>query len=233
MILVHGLPPTPPLPSPSPFCIKLETWLRMAQFAYEARSDYSPFRAPTGKAPYVTLEDGTVIGDSHLIIRALSQRPSVALDRWLGPKERAMTTLIQRTVENHLYNAILFQRWHQPSGFAVVRATYFARMGAPARWLIPGLARRNVVRMLRLEGTSRHTPENIFAAATEDLDALAQVLGDRPYFCGDRPSTVDAVVYGPLAAMHLAPFPGPLQDTLRARPTLVRFVERIRGRYWP
>ncbi|MEZ4235012.1 MAG: glutathione S-transferase C-terminal domain-containing protein [Myxococcota bacterium] len=83
------------------------------------------------------------------------------------------------------------------------------------------------------QGIGRHTQEQILSFAEEDLDALVHVLGDRPYFCGDRPSTADAVAYGALAAIHLAPFPGPLQDAMRARSTLVRFVERMRERYWP
>jgi glutathione S-transferase len=233
MIVVHGFAPMPPLPSPSPFCIKMETWLRMAQFAYQARADYSPLSAPKGKAPYVTLEDGTVVADTHYIVQALSKRPAVTLDRWLGPRERATTTLVQRTVEDHLYFVLLYQRWMLPDGFRRVRSLYFAHMGAPARWVVPYLARRSVAAAVRGQGVARHTVDEMIASAIEDFDALVQVLGDRAYFCGDRPSTADAVAYGGLASIHLAPFPGPLQDAMRARPTLVRFVERIRERYWP
>ena len=233
MIVVHGFPPLPPLPSPSPFCIKLETWLRMAHFAYEARSDYSPLRAPKGKAPYATLEDGTVLSDTHHIIRTLSSRPAVTLDRWLGPAERATTTLIQRAVEDHLYFAILHQRWIPPEAFQTVKRTYFQHMGPPARWVVPHLARRNVRRAVKFHGLGRHTTEQIVAFAEEDFTALAQFLGDKPYFCGDRPSTADAIAYGALSAIHLAAFPGPLQDAMRAKSTLVRFVERVRERYWP
>jgi glutathione S-transferase len=233
MIVVHGFAPMPPLPSPSPFCIKLETWLRMAQFAYQARADFSPLRAPKGKAPYATLEDGSTVADTHLIIRTLSKRPAVTLDRWLGARERATTTLIQRTVEDHLYFVVLHQRWVVPEGFRIVRRTYFNHLGAPARWVVPYLARRNVRAAVRYHGISRHTQDEIVAFAVEDFDALVQVLGDRPYFCGDRPSTADAIAYGGLAAIHLSPFPGPLQEAMRARSTLVRFVERMRERYWP
>jgi glutathione S-transferase len=233
MILVHGFAPLPPLPSPSPFCIKLETWLRMASFAYEVRADYSPLTAPRGQAPYATLDDGSVVADSAHIIGILAQRPAVTLDRWLGPRERALTTLVQRTVEDHLYYALLYSRWIDPDGYRVLRRTYFQGSFAPTRWLGAWLGRRRVRRTLWLKGTSRHKPTEIWSAAAHDLDALVDVLGNKQYFCGDRPSTVDAIAYGTLASLHLAPFPGPLQDAVRARPTLVRFVERVQLRYWP
>ena len=232
MIVVHGFAPLPPLPSPSPFCIKLETWLRMAGLPYEPRGDFDPFRAPKGTAPYVTLEDGSVLADSHHIIGALSRRPEVTFDRWIGPRERAVTTLIQRTVENHLYHAILYTRWVEPAGFAILKGAYFGNLGPPMRWLVPHVARRSVRKTLQLEGTSRHAAAEIVAGADEDLEALAVTLGERPYFCGDEASTADAIAYGALACLHLSPFPGPLQDAVRSRPTLVRFVERMRERYW-
>ncbi|MEQ1504483.1 MAG: glutathione S-transferase family protein [Myxococcota bacterium] len=233
MIVVHGFAPMPPLPSPSPFCVKLETWLRMAQFAYEARWDYNPLRAPKGKAPYVTLDDGTVLADTHHIIRKLSERPGVTLDAWLGPKERATTTLVQRTIENHLYFAVLRERWIEPDGWKILPGAYFGHMKPPARWVVPVLARRSARKITWFEGTGRHTRAEVIAAAEEDLDALVSVLGDRPYICGDRPSTADAIAYGTLASLLWSPFPGPLTDATRARPTLVRYAERIRERYWP
>lgn len=233
MIVVHGFAPMPPLPSPSPFCIKLETWLRMAQFAYEARADYNPFRAPKGKAPYVTLEDGTVLADSHQIIKVLSGRPAVTLDRWIGGRERTTTTLVQRTVESHLYNAILYTRWVEPAGFAILKGAYFGNYKPPARWVIPHMARRKIRKTLQLEGTSRHTIAEILGGVEEDLDALQFTLADRPFFCGDKASTADAIAYGALASIHFGPFPGPIQDQFRTRPKLVRFVERMRERYWP
>lgn len=233
MIVVHGFAPMPPLPSPSPFCIKLETWLRMASFAYEARADYNPLRAPRGQAPYVTLEDGSVVADTHQIIKVLSSRPAVTLDRWIGGKERATTVLVQRTVENHLYSAILYTRWHDEAGFGVLKQTYFGGSYAPVRWTLPHIARRKVLGRLHAEGTSREPAAEILAGAEEDLDALQFTLGDRPFFCGEKASTADAVVYGGIAGIHLGPFPGPLQDAVRARPKLVKFVERMRERYWP
>jgi glutathione S-transferase len=130
-IVVHGFAPLPPLPSASPFCVKLETWLRMASLPYEARADFAPFRAPKGKAPYVTLEDGSVLSDTSFILERLGQRPEVTLDRHLTPEQRALSLLVQRTVENHLYFAILWTRWIDADGWAILQGTYFQDTPAP------------------------------------------------------------------------------------------------------
>jgi glutathione S-transferase len=230
-LVVHGFPPLPPLPSASPFCVKLETWLRMASIPYEARPDFNPMRAPKGKAPYVTLEDGSTLSDTAHILEKLSQRPEVTLDAGLTPEQRALSVLVQRTLENHLYFALLWARWIDPAGWAILQRTYF--QGMPMPWLIARIARRKVSATLYYEGTGRHDPAEILASAVQDLDALQGILGDRPYFCGDRPTSVDATAYGMLASALLAPFPGPLQDAVAQRASLAGYVERMRARYWP
>lgn len=54
-IVLRQTPPCWGMPSTSPFCIKLESWLRMAGLAYEARVLKGPPRSPNGKVPYVEL----------------------------------------------------------------------------------------------------------------------------------------------------------------------------------
>jgi glutathione S-transferase len=232
VIIVHGFAPVPPLASPSPFCLKLETWLRMAGLPYEARADYAPFTSPKGKAPWVTLEDGASLSDSEHIVRALAARPDVTLDHGLTAADHARATVIRRTVEDHLYFALLQARWVRDDGFAILRNAYFETMAWPVRQVVPSLARRGVVKATWFQGVGRHSDQEVDAAAIEDLEALSVLLGDAPYFLGDAPRSLDATVYGALANVLWGPFPGPMQDAVRARPNLVAYCERIRDRWW-
>lgn len=53
MITLHQPPPPPGwnVPNMSPFCVKLETYLRMAKLPYQTAPG-NPLQAPLGKIPY-------------------------------------------------------------------------------------------------------------------------------------------------------------------------------------
>ena len=70
MIKLYQFKPAWGLPNPSPFCMKVETYLRMAGLPYEAINGALPFKAPKKKLPYI--EDGTqLIADSGFILEYL------------------------------------------------------------------------------------------------------------------------------------------------------------------
>ena len=85
MIRLYQYAPALGLPNASPFCMKLETYLRMAQLPFVAPqiSLRDIGRAPKGKLPYV--RDGTtVLADSTLIIDHLKATYGDPLDAWLS-----------------------------------------------------------------------------------------------------------------------------------------------------
>ena len=69
-LTVYHLPGRWGLPSVSPFCLKLDAFLRIAGIAHEAITAATPFGGPKGKAPWITL-DGETLGDSSLIVEYL------------------------------------------------------------------------------------------------------------------------------------------------------------------
>lgn len=58
-------------------------------------------------------------------------------------------------------------------------------------------------------------------------------LGDRDFFSGQQPSTIDAIIYSYLAPLLKTPLPNPvLQNHLKACTNLVKYVSRISQRYF-
>jgi len=53
MIKLYQFEPAFGLPNASPFCMKLETYLRMAGLAFEIVPRASLFKAPKDKMPYI------------------------------------------------------------------------------------------------------------------------------------------------------------------------------------
>lgn len=63
---------------------------------------------------------------------------------------------------------------------------------------------------------------------------LSAKLADNKYFCGDKPSSLDALIFGYLAPLlHLSLPNDRLQMHLCSYPNLVRFVESILSIYLP
>jgi glutathione S-transferase len=124
------------LPNASPFCMKLETYLRMAGLPFELDNSGDVMKAPKNKLPYID-DDGTIVADTSFIIEHLKARYGDPLDAALTPVERALATAFQRLFEENLYWAVLHSRWVPPQAWAKTRPGFFAAMPAPLRWFVP------------------------------------------------------------------------------------------------
>lgn len=80
MITLFQFPAAFNVPNASPYCLKLETWLRLAGLEYQVKVVSDPRKAPKGKLPYVRIE-GEAIGDSEIVIRTLGERYGVTRRR--------------------------------------------------------------------------------------------------------------------------------------------------------
>lgn len=233
MIVVRGLPPVWGTPSPSPFVIKVLTWMRMARVEHELVPLRGPPRSNTGKIPYVELPSGEIVSDSSRILARVGKDHGVDLDAGLSERDRALARLLQSTLEGHLYFAAgLYERFATPEGWACTRRDYFRHMPAPIAWLAGLLVRRNALRNLHGQGTGRLPREEVAALARADLDALAATLGDQPFLLGDTARTIDATALGFFWAISSHPFESASRTALESRPNLVAYVARMRAAYW-
>jgi len=220
------------LPNASPFCMKLETYLRMAQIPYSCRYGMYQLRAPKKKLPYIKDEDGRIVADSHLIIDHLKATRGDPLDAALTPAQRAQATLILRTLEDSLYWALLHARWIDARGWPLTRPAFFGALPLPLRWLIPPIARRALAQQLYAQGAGRQQPQDIYAIGAADLAALSQLLGAQDYFLGAQPSSVDAAAYAFLANILDVPLEVPLLQAARSHANLGAYCARMRARYY-
>ncbi|OUL37466.1 hypothetical protein BV372_00405 [Nostoc sp. T09] len=61
-------------------------------------------------------------------------------------------------------------------------------------------------------GIGRHSSEEIFILISADFQAISNFLADKPFFMGDKPTTVDATVYAYIANTIKPPFKSPIID---------------------
>jgi glutathione S-transferase len=217
------------MPNLSPFCTKLETYLRMAGWAYEFRpADFR--RAPKGKIPYVTI-DGELLGDSQLIIEELERRRGNTLDAHLTEMQRATGHVVRRTLEEALYFILAYHRWADDSAWQVYRPVIGQGMPAPVRLALP-LIRRGIRKSLRSQGTARHSAAEIAAMGVADLAALEVLLGEQEFLFGSRPSTCDASAFASIEGIAAFPHDSELRRYLLRSANLMRYRDRIRARWF-
>jgi glutathione S-transferase len=219
------------VPNLSPFCCKLETWLRITGIPYEVVDTTNPRTGPLGKVPFIE-DAGVHIGDSSLIVDHLRRTRGVDPDARLGDAQRATALLVQRTLEEHYAFIILYTHFIRPEGWRQTRA-YFDRLPALVRPLVVRLVRGSQKQILFRQGVSRHADEDIIKAGISDWRAVGAFMSDGPYFFGDEPTTIDAILFGALATTVLTPIESPIRDFLRSQPKFVDYAERMRARYFP
>jgi glutathione S-transferase len=231
MIRLYQFRPVFGLPNASPFCMKVETYLRMAGLAYECPRGADVRKSPKGKMPYIE-DEGTIVADSAFIIDYLKRKYGDALDSHLGAAERAAALACQRMLEENTYWAVLYFRWLDEAGWKLTREAFFGWMKPPLKWIVPPLARRIVRRELHGHGMGRHARDEIDAIGRKDLTAAADFLGDQAFFMGARPSSLDATAYAFLANVLWVPIESPLKAHARQRPQLEAYCRRMKEKYF-
>ena len=230
MITLYQFSPAFGLPNPSPFCFKVETYLRMIGEPFETKRG-NPQKAPKGKLPFIK-DGGTVIADSQHIVQHLVKTRGDKLDQGLSDKDRALGHAIRRMVEEGLYFGLVYSRWVEEVGWTKGKTELFAAMPAIARALVPTLARGMVKKQVNAQGTGRHAQEDVFAMMEADVTALAALLGENPYFLGQNPTSVDATAYSFLALMLWSPLHDTVTGAVKKHANLVAYCERMKARYY-
>jgi glutathione S-transferase len=226
MIRLHQFPPVFGR-NVSPFTLKLETWLRLAGLPYQIVPTRNPGQGPKGKLPFIEDDDGTVLGDSSLIIAHLMRTRGIELDRELSREQRAQALALQRLVEDHFYFIGVWSRWMDPEGWQSFGPALFGSLAPPLRQIIAPFVRRQVRHSLHAQGLGRHSRTELYAMGRADLEALAVALNDRPFFFGERPTTIDAIAYGCLDNLINLPIETELKRIAQDFPNLAAYCARM------
>lgn len=219
------------IPNLSPFCCKLETWMRIAGVPYEVVDTSDPRKGPKGKLPFIE-DGGRRIADTSLIVDHLARTRGVDLDAHLDTSERAIVLLVQRILEEHYAFVVLYTHFIRADGWRHTCAT-FDNVPAVIRPLVAGLVRERMRKILWTQGVLRHSDQDIIEAGLRDWRAVLAVMSGGPFFFGKEPTGIDAVVFGALATTLLTPIESPIRDFLRTQSACAAYAERMRARFFP
>ena len=147
-------------------------------------------------------------------------------------EQKAIAYLITKSLDENLYFVLVYSRWAREDTWPLLNKTFFGKLPLLMRTIIPKIVRRQVLKELQGQGISRHSNEEIQNILRLSLDSLSTLLGDKEYFFGAKPSSLDAVVFGLLSQFILVNFNNPFNAIAKSYPTLVHYCERIRQNYY-
>lgn len=232
MIELHQFPRALGLPNMSPFCMKVETYLRLTRTPYQHVDLFDPRKAPKGKGPYI-VDGGETISDSNFILDHLKKKYGDPLGEGLSAQERARHHALARMLEEHTYFIVVADRWLEPENAARVRELWFGKVPAPFRGLVFAMVQRDIRRTVWGHGIYRHSLDERMQLLAKDLQALTDTLGDAPFFGGDTPREIDAVAFSFIATMLTNAFPGRLRDLAASYAGLVDYNARTGHKVFP
>ncbi|XP_028836161.1 failed axon connections homolog [Denticeps clupeoides] len=231
-IILHQFSrPANGVPSLSPFCLKMETYLRMVDLPYQNYFDGK--LSPHGKMPWIEYNHKQVSG-TEFIIDFLEEELGVSLNKSLSPQEKAVSRAITRMVEEHFYWTIAYCQWVDNLEETQKMLAADGPLGDLLKRILSHLTGGAVRREMYGHGIGRFSKEEVYALMEKDMRTLATLLGDKKYMMGSKMTTVDATVFGHLAqAMWTLPGTQPEQLIKGELINLAMYCDRIRRKLWP
>jgi glutathione S-transferase len=189
-------------------------------------------KAPKGKLPYIE-DNGKIIADSSFILKYLKETYGDTLDDDLSKSDKAIAHAFIKMIEENLYWTLVHARWKLDHNVAILSKEFFGGIPFPLNKIIAFIAQKNIMKALYKHGMGRHSDEEIVEIGNRDLQALSDFLGNKTFFFGDKPTTLDAVAYGMLVEMIRVPiFTAPIFDRAKSYKNLVEFTDRFHQNYF-
>lgn len=232
MLTLHGFSKNFGLSDPSPFVFKVDAYLRMAGIPFDKNSQFSNLKkAPKGKLPFID-DEGEIIADSQFIIEHLEKKHGHPLDSHLTEQQKAIAYLTTKSIDENLYFALVYSRWQDDESWPRVKNAFFGKFPVPFKWIVPRVARKQVIRTLHGQGISRHSKPEIQDICRKTFQALSDLIGENHYVFGDKPCSLDATIFAFLAEFILAELDNSFNEIARSYPVLVKYCQRIFKEYY-
>uniref|UniRef100_T1JRY4 GST N-terminal domain-containing protein n=1 Tax=Tetranychus urticae TaxID=32264 RepID=T1JRY4_TETUR len=224
------------LPSSSSHCLKLETFLRMANIPYENVDHKMRYKSSKGDMPFVEL-NGREIAETDVIVEELSKEFKVDLNSDLTADQKVIAHALESMLENHTAWIIKHWRFKHPQEFLKVsgtdiKKTINSKLPQSVLNFMFKIGFKSNIKDLIGHGIGRHDADQVYATGRKDLEMLSNALGEKEFFFGDKPRLLDAEAFSILAQFIFVPFENYDEFIKNDTPNLFKFVERMKERYW-
>jgi glutathione S-transferase len=226
MIALFSYPGLFGLEDNNPYGLKVFAFLKLCGLPFDHRHIVDTQSAPRGQLPYI-VDDHKSIGDSDAIVAYLKQKYSLTIDDAVTNAQRDLHLLIRRTLDD-LYWVMSYSRWRDPRFWPIFKEAFLkAHYGITADAL--DAAQKYNFERYHYQGIGRFEPEGAYARGIADLQAVANLLGDKDFMFGPNPTSIDTSIYGFVANIFFYEIDTPLKQFVLAQPNLVRHCKALRA----
>ncbi|MGX1418188.1 glutathione S-transferase C-terminal domain-containing protein [Bradyrhizobium elkanii] len=225
MLTLYSYPPLFGVADNNGYGLKVFAFfLKLAGVPFLHEHIFDASKAPRQQLPYI-VDGRDTVGDSETILAYVTGKYGVALDAALTPAQRTTNLLVTRTLDD-LYWVMSYSRWQDERYRPLFRDALMREH--------PGLtddglmkAKEFNARRYYYQGIGRFEPDAAMARGLADLAALASLIPSQGYVHGDKPTTVDAGIYGFVANIYFYDINTPLKQFVVSHEALVQHCRAI------
>lgn len=227
-LILHQFGRAKTLPSASPYCLKLETFIRMAEIPYE--NDFRNPQGPYGKAPWMTYK-GQAVTDSTLCIEFLCEKLNLNVDSHLSDEQKAIGRSLVLMGEDNLMWVFALFRWVYDETKSIGRIMPWGSF--PPFSVIHFFIKRSFNKRAIGHGIGQHPKETIMAFGKKDVKALSDFLGTKKFFFGDQPSSYDCALFAMLAQLVWGAPGSPFESWVNEEySNLKTYCNNMKDKFW-
>lgn len=244
-LILHRWPGRWALPSLSPECVAVESYLRLAGLRFAAEDCRTHYASPSGALPALdqnldvvggsvgsgeTNKDPTGALARHRILDHL-RRKVRDVDAHLSPGDAATLAAYTALCEHKLSVATAWYQWIDKDRFTKhTRPAYGAAFPAPLSHVLPWMWRRT-----QLSTLAAHDEDRVRDGLKQAYAALVGKLDETggPYLLGSKPTSLDALAFAHLEYHARAPCMDVARGIMKAFPKLVGYVEAMEQSLFP
>ena len=204
--------------------LKVFAFLRLAGVPFRHEHIFDASAAPRGQLPYI-VDGGDTVGDSETILAYVKEKYRPAIDTGLTATQRTTNLLITRMLDD-LYWVMSYSRWKDERYWRSFRDALLREHPSLTE---DGLLKAKAYNAQRYhyQGIGRYDPDAAMARGLADLGAIADLIPSRGYLHGEKPTSIDAGIYGFIANMYFYDIDTPLKQFVTAHDNIVRHCRGI------
>ncbi|MTV14908.1 MULTISPECIES: glutathione S-transferase C-terminal domain-containing protein [Bradyrhizobium] len=224
MLTLYSYPPLFGVADNNGYGLKVFAFLKLAGVPFRHEHIFDASKAPRQQLPYI-VDGRDTVGDSETILAFVTGKYGVTLDAALTPAQRTTNFLVTRTLDD-LYWVMSYSRWQDERYWPLFRdALKREHPGLTDDGLMK--AKEFNARRYYYQGIGRFEPDAAMARGLADLAALASLIPSQGYVHGDKPTTVDAGIYGFVANIYFYDINTPLKQFVVSHEALVQHCRAV------